>query len=258
MPQLLLRGEPLGVVKGILFDKDGTLVNSEKRLNRLGKMRINQAVRLYQSQKKPLEKILELSKFLNLIYGINSQGIDPTSSLAIASRKDNLISTATIFSLIGETWPNSLQFANQIFKSADKAINEIFSEDYSDQILPGVLEILQILKRKNISLALISNDTKTGLIAFLKKNKLEKTFTGLWSSDDLPKKPNPLAVSNLCKTLKLEAQECALVGDADTDLFMAKQSKVKIVLGYTAGWSQKPLLYEYDHLIHHWDELNIQ
>ncbi len=44
MPQLELRGKSIGKVDCIIFDKDGTLTNSEKHLFRLANLRILEAI----------------------------------------------------------------------------------------------------------------------------------------------------------------------------------------------------------------------
>ena len=79
-----------------------------------------------------------------------------------------------------------------------------------------------------------------------------------WSADDSPAKPDPAAVEELCKTLGLHPSECALIGDADSDLTMARQSGIGITLGYTGGWSKKPNLTEHEYLINNWNELTIE
>ena len=58
--------------------------------------------------------------------------------------------------------------------------------------------------------------------------------------------------------MNLSVSECALIGDSNADMKMARNSGVKIALGYTGGWSQLPSLYEHHHLIHHWEDLNFQ
>ena len=35
-----------------------------------------------------------------------------------ASKKDNLITTATVFCLLGKTWPNALKDANNVFETS--------------------------------------------------------------------------------------------------------------------------------------------
>ena len=70
--------------------------------------------------------------------------------------------------------------------------------------------------------------------------------------------PDPEAIKKLCKIIKLSPCECALVGDADSDLTMAHEAGISVILGYTAGWTQSPSLTKHQHLVHHWDELSIQ
>ena len=41
MVKLLIRNIPVGIIKAIIFDKDGTLSNSEEHLIELAKTRIN-------------------------------------------------------------------------------------------------------------------------------------------------------------------------------------------------------------------------
>jgi phosphoglycolate phosphatase len=48
---------------------------------------------------------------------------------------------------------------------------------------------------------------------------------------------------------------CALIGDADSDLRMARAAGVPVVIGYRAGWEQPPELEPGGHELHHWDEL---
>ena len=55
MPQLLLRGNPIGEIKGVLFDKDGTLSNSENHLRNIAELRVAETI---QSIEKSLKKKL--------------------------------------------------------------------------------------------------------------------------------------------------------------------------------------------------------
>ena len=58
--------------------------------------------------------------------------------------------------------------------------------------------------------------------------------------------------------MNLKISECALIGDSDTDLKMAKAAGVAVAIGYTAGWEKPPLLSEHHHLINHWNELSFK
>ncbi len=258
MPTIYLKGKYIGEINGILFDKDGTLINSEKRLLDLSRFRINEAKKKFKKENYPNEIISTLEDLLSKAYGIDSQGINPNGSIAIASKQDNLISTATIFSLITQNWPKSLEIANEIFSKSKASDSGGNYKSKGMNLLPGVISMLNKAKDFNIKLGIISNDTKIGIKKFLKENRLEDKFHYLWSSDDIPSKPNPNAVKYMCKSMKLNISKCALIGDSNSDMRMARKSGIKLALGYISGWKREPLLYEHHHLIYHWNDLNFQ
>ena len=83
-------------------------------------------------------------------------------------------------------------------------------------------------------------------------------FDYLWSVENKPSKPNPKAVIELCKKMNFNPSDCALISDADTDLKMAKEADVPIVIGFTGGWKNPPTLTEKQFIIGKLIELNIQ
>ncbi len=241
---------PIGLVKGVLFDKDGTLSNSEKYLQNLAYARIKKAKHIYNQNLESEEVLENLEKLLSISYGITSQGqIQPEGLIAIGSRENNLIATAAIFSLLGKNWAESLETATEIFSVDDAQQNS--------QVLPGAKKVLQSLNKARVQCAIISNDSSKGIQTFLKANSLAHYFSKIWSSENLPSKPNPKAIDLLCKSLGLKPEECALIGDADTDLQMAQKAGIKIRLGYIAGWSKQPQLTRQTKILHHWDDLKI-
>ena len=258
MNQLLLKGEPICRVNCILFDKDGTLVNSENRLLELAKSRKELAEKFFQKEKYTTTEINRLSNLLSKAYGLGKSSIDPNGSIAIASRKDNLISTATIFCLLGKSWSKSLEMASEIFEKASRQSFHSNNKDIREGLLPGIVDFVKKSKKRELKLGIISNDSRTGIEKFLMNNNLEKQFSFFWSSEDNPPKPNPIAIKKLCKLMNSRASECALIGDSDTDLKMAKAAGVAVAIGYTAGWKTPPLLYEHHHLINHWNELSFK
>lgn len=257
MTELLLKGEPIGKVKCILFDKDGTISNSEGYLLSLAQLRINQSILHFKKRKASKETILKLEFLLNKAYGVTKKGLRPDSTLAIASRNHNLISTATIFCLLEDSWPNALNLANSIFNKADTLKLNKQSHSQKRNLLPGFINFFNQLKHQGIICALISNDNSFGINNFLVNNNLDKEITHFWSCDNIPVKPNPQAVEKLCKIVKVNPKNCALIGDSDSDLQMARQAGIQLALGYTGGWRTAPLLNHHHHLIHHWDEIRL-
>ena len=114
------------------------------------------------------------------------------------------------------------------------------------------------LKKEGVSIALMTNDTRDGIEEFIYSHKLEGIFDYLWSAENKPSKPNPKAVIELCKRMKINPSECALISDADTDLKMAKEADVPIIIGFTGGWKIPPKLTEKHFIIKKLNELSIQ
>jgi len=259
MAELLIRDSSVGFIKAIIFDKDGTLSNSEESLLELAKNRIDFAVAKLKKLKINNFKIFLLRKLLNSIYGLKNQALSANACLAIASKEQNIISTATILTLFGFDWSESLSISQTIFDEVDIFLsNNQNNIQKKRTLISGAFDLLVALKNNGVSIALMTNDTQAGIEEFIYGNKLEGLFDYLWSAENKPSKPNPKAVIELCKRMKINPSECALISDADTDLKMAKKADVPIIIGFTGGWKNPPVLTEKQFIIEKLNELNIQ
>ncbi len=258
MSELFIRNSSVGHIKSLIFDKDGTLSNSEKYLLELAKTRILFTEKKFAQLKISKFKILLLRRLLSSIYGLKNSYLKANGIMAIASRDQNIVSTATIFSLFGFDWSKSLLMSQEIFEQVDIFLsNQKKHNQNTRPLVSGALDLLISLKNKGVTIALMTNDTNAGIEEFIHKNKLEGLFDYLWSSDNKPLKPNPLAVIELCKRMNLKPSECALISDADTDLKMAKEADISIIIGFTGGWKNPPRLDEKQFLIEELNELKI-
>ena len=259
MAELLIRNSSVGFVKAIIFDKDGTLLNSEEHLYELATTRVEFSENKLKKLKFSNLKIWFLKRLLFYLYGIKNNSISANSISAIASREQNIISTATIFTLFGFDWSQSLSISKEIFEDADIFLsNQKDSKQKRMALVSGALDLLISLKKKGVHIALMTNDTKAGVEEFIFTHKLEGIFNYLLSAENKPSKPNPAAVIELCKKMNLNPSDCALVSDADTDLKMAKEAFIPIVIGFTGGWKKPPSLTEKHFDIKKLNELKIQ
>ena len=259
MAELLIKNSSVGLINAIIFDKDGTLSSSEDYLLELAKTRIDFAVNKFKKLKINNFKIFLLKKLLYDVYGLKNQSLSANSSLAIASKEHNIISTASIFTLFGFDWFNSLSISQTIFDEVDIFLSKDKKiKPKPRTLISGAFDLLVSLKRKGVCIALMTNDTKVGIEEFIYCNKLEGIFDYLWSAENQPSKPNPKAVIELCKRMKINPLRCALISDADTDLKMAKEADIPIIIGFTGGWKNPPILTETQFIIENLNELNIQ
>ncbi len=258
MAELLIKNNSVGFVKAIIFDKDGTLSNSEECLLELAKTRINFFEYKFKKLKLNNIKIWLLKKLLLSVYGLKKNSLSANASLAIASREQNIISTATIFTLFGFDWFQSFSIGKEIFDEVDIYLsNQKDNTQKQRTLITGALDLLVSVKKKGVSIALMTNDTQGGIEEFICRNKLEGIFDYFWSAENKPSKPNPEAVIELCKKMNFNPSDCALISDADTDLKMAKEAGIPIVVGFNGGWETPPTLTEKRFLIEKLNELKI-
>ena len=259
MAELLIRNSSVGFIKAIIFDKDGTLSNSEECLLELAKYRIDLSEKKFKKLKIKNIKIWFLKKLLISVYGLKKNSLSANASLAIASREQNIISTATIFTLFGFDWFKALSIGRKIFDEVDILLsNQKDNVKKQRPLISGALDLLVSLKNEGVCIALMTNDTKAGIEEFICRNKLEGIFDYLWSAENKPSKPNPAAVIELCKKMNINPSDCALISDADTDLKMAKEADMKVVIGFTGGWQIPPNLTEDQLHISKYNEIKVQ
>lgn len=262
MAHLQLRGIPLGPpgsagapIEAVLFDKDGTLSHSEPMLLALATARLQRTLALADLANRDSESHQRLERLLRQAYGLRQGGIDPAGITAVAARDHNLIATATALTQVGLSWADAHALAHTCFLDTDGLHGT--GAGSPPQPTPGLLPLLESLKAAGVRCAVISNDHREGIAAFLDHHQLSNLFTAHWSAEHHPRKPAPEAVHGLCAELGVEPGRCALIGDADSDLRMARSAGVAVVLGYRAGWEQPPDLEPGIPLIHHWQELQV-
>jgi len=268
---LALRGQPLtderGVpltIEAVLFDKDGTLSISEPMLKTLAEARVFQCVALAVERHPALLRgtgadavntANELETLLRRAYGLSDDGIHPAGTTAVGSRTHNLISTATVLSQVGFGWPEALELGQAVFAATDGLHGA--GSLQPPQPTTGLHDLVEQLVAAGVRCAVISNDEMAGIEAFLHNHGLASSFAGLWSAEHRPCKPDPAAVQGLCGQLGIAPQRCALIGDANSDLRMARAAGVPVVLGYTAAWGMPPPLDPDFEQLQHWQELQV-
>ena len=88
MATLLLRGQPIGSIHGVLLDKDGTLSHSEPHLLDLFERRLTVICDLW-SETKGAANLRELEITLRQAFGIRDKALHPGGTLAVAARRDD-------------------------------------------------------------------------------------------------------------------------------------------------------------------------
>ena len=257
MVLLSLRGNPCGnrPLEAVLFDKDGTMSHSEPMLVTLAQARVFHSLDLADLATDDPERHCDLGDLLHRAYGLAPEGVHPAGTMAVASRDQNLVATATALVQVGLGWPEALAMAEAVFARTDALHGQ--GSEQRPAPTAGLLPLLESLRLAGVRCAVISNDHVDGIEAFLAAHDLASYVQAIWSAEHLPRKPDPAAVHGLCAELGVAVESCALIGDANSDLRMARAAGVAVVIGYRGGWRQAVDLDSAYPCLDHWGELRV-
>lgn len=239
------QGKQFNEIEGIVFDKDGTLADSEQFLRELGQKR----ARLLDA------KIPGVGDPLLMAFGIEQDDLNPVGLMAVGSRYENEIAAAAYVAETGRGWLESIAIAQAAFTEADAHFT---SDAKTSPLFSGCLEQLQRLSEAGLKLAILSADTQASVEAFIDRHELSPYFQ--FAQGVTPEglqKPDPRLYLQTCEQLQIEPRKTLMVGDAPGDIQMAKQAGCGGAIGICWENAAASDLKEADCTIGQLDELKI-
>jgi phosphoglycolate phosphatase len=223
-------------VSAILFDKDGTLANSESFLLQVGYERLSLLGQQFPS----------LIPFLTRAFGIqamhpelgssletNGQALDPAGLLAVGSRRDCEIAAAAAITTQGISWIQALKLAQDWFREAEQRLPR---KATITPVLPGAEELLRSLKKSDVKVGVLSADTLGNIHDFLATYQLQSYVQLSIGIDSGPPKPDPQLVLQACRDLNVLPAQTLMIGDSEADVTMARAAQVQGAIGINFGW----------------------
>ena len=207
------------MIKAILFDLDGTLLNTLKDLNEATNHTLSKF-------KLPPISITQTRNFI---------GNGVKKLLVRAAFNANI----------------DYELAYETFKEYYKS----HIKDYTT-VYDGIIDVLIYLKQKNIKISVTSNKYQEGVSILVNYLLNPYIDVALGSSDNVKVKPHPDMVNIALNSLKVNNEECLFVGDSDVDIITGKTNNIKTV-GVTWGYKDKHILVNEkpDYLIDNPNEL---
>jgi phosphoglycolate phosphatase len=172
--------------KVIIFDWDGTLMDSDKRI-----------VACLKEAALRADLLLLSDVDYRHIIGL---------SLPIA---------------LSTLYPNASEWQQKVM---DAVYRWQFMEANQTQMLPyrGMLDLLEGLKKQGYLLAIATGKSRLGLELVLKETGVGDYFVITKSAEETASKPNPLMLQQIVDTLGIAVTEALMVGDSVYDLEMAQ------------------------------------
>ena len=194
------------MLKGIIFDLDGTLLNTLVDL---------QNATNYALDKQNYPRItLEMTR--NYVGNGNVKLLER----AFKTEKAEIIDKAFI----------DFKYFYDIHKS--------------DNTIPydGIMNMIKNIYNLGIKMAIVTNKYQEAATSLCKPlfGKYIDIIVG--KDDNIPAKPDPTMANVALSKLNLKPNECIFVGDSDVDVMTGKNTKVSKVVGVTWGFKDKEVL----------------
>ena len=205
-------------IEAILFDKNGTLEDSEAYLRTLGQ----KAARMIDAQ------IPGIGEPLLMAFGINGDFLDPAGLISVASRRETEIAAAAYIAETGRGWFESLKIARQAIDEADQYVSKTPSP-----LFVGSLEVLNSLSVAGLKLGILSAATTEEVRTFVRTHQLSNYLQLEKGVDDGPSKPDPILFLEACQALGVAPGATLMIGDSVGDMQMARDAKAAGCIGIT-------------------------
>ncbi|RUX33726.1 HAD family hydrolase [Mesorhizobium sp. M2A.F.Ca.ET.042.01.1.1] len=204
-------------IKGILFDKDGTLVDFNATWLGVADFMAMDAA---EGDRWKADRLLAAAGF-----DFVSKRFKPDSIFASGSNMD-----------VVELWFPRLSEEDQMH--AVSRFNEITSVQGSSMAvaLPGVLDSLRALHTRSYRMGVATNDSTSGAEKTLATLGIAQLFDAAFGYDAVANpKPAPDTVIAFCDLTGLRPGEIAMVGDNRHDLEMARAGGCGLAVGVLSG-----------------------
>lgn len=219
-------GWALNEVSAILFDKDGTFVDSHQYWGRIIHQRslaICEAFHLDVLYVERLEIVMGFSRALGRLL--------PAGPIALVSR-DEVIEFVVQF-LLSQNKIVSISQISEIFERVHHEMEKI--EDHI-QLIPEALPLFKSLKERGIKLAVVTTDAIKNTRVTLDKLGLQSYFSVIVGRESC-KEPKASGVPAIIALSELgaSAEKSICIGDAPMDMLMASNSGCKASIGVATG-----------------------
>ena len=193
-------------LKAVLFDLDGTLVDSEK-------------------------DIAEAANFTREHYGLKR-----VPDTTIAQYVGNGVYTLLEKSL-GTTDQAKIQEAYLIFQEHYRIHLSDFTKTY-----PGTFDLLNALKKKNVKMGVVSNKPQEFTTSVLEKLNLAPYFEVAFGPEATTnRKPHPEPLLVALQKLGVQTHEAVMIGDSIVDIQAARAAKMRVGV-LTHGYGTREVL----------------
>ncbi|MGD9915560.1 MAG: HAD family hydrolase [Rhizobiaceae bacterium] len=218
-------------IKGILFDKDGTLVDFQQTWHAVA---VSMALRAAEGDQKRADLLMEVAG-----YDFENRRFKADSVFAAGTNAD-----------IVELWYPHLSGEERAMMITE--FDTVTAEEGALQAvpLPGAREALASLHARGLRIGLATNDSTGGAEKTLLALGIAQLFDAVYGYDAVANpKPAPDPVLAFCDFTGLKPSQVAMVGDNRHDLVMARAAGAGLAVGVLSGTGTREALTPLAHIV---------
>jgi phosphoglycolate phosphatase len=204
-------------IQAVIFDKDGTLANSQEYLRILGQKRS----RLIDAQ------IPGVQEPLLMAFGFGEDRFNLAGLMAVGTRRENEIAAAAYVAETGRDWMESLSIVRAAFAEADQIFPR--KADHTP-LFAGVLPLLKTLAAAPIKLGILSSDSTINVQDFVRRYDLIPYIQMTMGSGAISK-PDPVLFQQACAAMGVTPRTVLAIGDSNADIEMARAAGAAGIVG---------------------------
>lgn len=211
-------------IRGIIFDKDGTLLDFNSIWLPAAMLLAENAAAKYGS--------IELKVQLLESIGVKAGKVETSGILASGTVLDIVNAFYRVFNL------NSISVSYLELENTIPEMISKFVEDNIFSITPTgrLTALFDKLKSENIIIGLATSDTMKSTIHCLERLEVLHYFDFIRTGDiGSSPKPDPAVMYEFCERYGLKTEEVAVVGDTIVDMEFGKNGKAGVTIGVLSG-----------------------
>lgn len=257
MPSIQVR-ESLAPCRGILFDKDGTLLDF---MGLWGSW----AETLTQLLRRELEHLgvkgTELRRDLLGLHRDSSNriiGYDKAGPLAMGTEAEVTALLAAQLYGAGVPWNDALSTIRDFNMMAMEELRRLRNV----RPLPGLNEFLAACRSEGIVLGVVTSDITSEALEHLEWLGIRGYFQSVIGTDRVEKgKPEPDMLLLACRELGITPADTVIIGDSNADMQMGKKAGVSLAIGISEN-GEKPsqatsCLFDADVIVSDYTEIKV-
>jgi phosphoglycolate phosphatase len=210
-------GWEIGNIKGIIFDKDGTITDAHSYWGHIIRLRACHLCKLVFKEESEFSEEIYNKVCLSMGYDIKTNKLIPAGPIALVSRAE----------VMGKVYEYLCTISDISLKDIETVFDHV-STTYTQacvSLLPGVKNILDTLVDEQFPMAIVTSDSNVSAKKALEQcNVLDYFDPVLGREDCVESKEKGQSCRRVMEMWGINSEGIITVGDAPADVLMAKNS----------------------------------